>query len=134
MVGAKYRFARADSASTQYAVIGSKAINDSGFSLILTSEKTLNKWAFGYNIGWNRRGKLDFLNLEGYVGYIINSRHFMFVEYFGDYHHFLRPDHYVDFGYTFLVHQNLMLDAMFGKNLVEKDQYFAHMGFSYIFK
>lgn len=140
-IGAKIQLFKKEDVNTEIAFLshlilptGSNGLTNDKFGTInkLAISHTLNdKLGLGYNVGYDNmgEGKGDF-TYSAALGIGLGEKFGTYVELYGEYAEFSNWGSNFDSGLTYLVRDNLQLDASFGLGLNHKMHYFS-LGFSW---
>jgi len=140
-IGAKIQLFKKEDVNTEIAFLshlilptGSKGLTSDKFGTInklSISHKLSDKLGLGYNVGYDNMGKGegDF-TYSAALGIGLGEKFGTYVELYGEYAEFSSWGSNFDSGLTYLVRDNLQLDASFGLGLNHKMHYFS-LGFSW---
>tara|TARA_R110001583_G_scaffold10417_12_gene47963 strand:+ start:19833 stop:20579 length:747 start_codon:yes stop_codon:yes gene_type:complete len=140
-IGAKIQLFKKEDVNTEIAFLshlilptGSKGLTSDKFGTInklSISHELSDKLGLGYNVGYDNMGKGegDF-TYSASLGIGLGEKFGTYVELYGEYAEFSSWGSNFDSGLTYLVRDNLQLDASFGLGLNHKMHYFS-LGFSW---
>jgi len=86
----------------------------------------------GYNIGYNYFGdKNGDLTYSLALGFEISEKASIYIEPFGTINNFIQNETFVDFGFCYLIHENLQIDFSLGTGVTKRMNYLSS-GFSWL--
>ncbi len=140
-IGAKIQLFKKEDVNTEIAFLshlilptGSNGLTNDKFGTInklAISHELNDKLGLGYNVGYDNmgEGEGDF-TYSAALGIGLGEKFGTYVELYGEYAEFSNWGSNFDSGLTYLVRDNLQLDASFGLGLNHKMHYFS-LGFSW---